>query len=103
MPLLVSAWSSGVSPGASIACIKTDANSVTLISYHGPKGTGEVMLVIPHLRVLLSPCPVNDNVMIVIEEPMEDGGIEIGVLNDLSWKLGYFHLSKASRRYQMSS
>ena len=54
------------SPGASIGWVGIVANSVTLPSYDGLKGTGMVIVVMPSLRIVLSLNQMSDNVMILI-------------------------------------
>ena len=49
---------------------------------------------------MYSPNQMSDNLMILIEEVIEVGGIEVGVLNFLSWKLGYFHPSKTFKNFK---
>ena len=59
----------------------TAANFVSPTSYDGLEGTGEVILVMLRLRVVLSLSQMSDNLVILIEETMGVGGTEIGVLN----------------------
>ena len=80
----------------------TVANSISPTSYEGLKGTRKVTLVMPSLRVARSLNQMSDNIMILIEG-LWSWGIEIRVLNYVSWKLGYFHPSNAFRRDQMST
>ena len=54
------------SPGASIGWVGIVANSVTLPSYDGLKGTGMVIVVMPSLRIVLSLNQMSDNLIILI-------------------------------------
>ena len=74
--MLESAWSSGAPPGESIGWVRTNVNSVTPTSYDDLKGTGEDILLILHLRVVLAIKKMSDNVMILTEDTMEVGELE---------------------------
>ena len=75
VPRLESAWPSGLLWGKNW-WVRTAANSVSPTSYDGLKRTGEIIVVMIGLRVVLSLHQMSDNLMTIIEEAMEVGGLK---------------------------